>query len=51
MTKQQRVAELRAMAADYRAIARKSNDGEKAAGTFELAAKLEQQARDIEQGK
>jgi hypothetical protein len=49
MTKQQRVAELRAMAAEYRASARQSNDEEKAPGIFELAAKLEKQARDMEQ--
>jgi hypothetical protein len=43
------IPELRAKAAKYRALARQSNDDEAAQGIFELAAELEQQARDIEQ--
>jgi hypothetical protein len=50
MTKKQRIAELRAEASKYRAMARQSNDEETAHGIFALAGQLEQQARDIEQG-
>jgi hypothetical protein len=49
MIKKQRIAELRAEAAKYRAVARQSNDEETAPGIFRLAAQLEQQARDMEQ--
>jgi hypothetical protein len=45
-----RVKELRDEAAKYRAIARRTNDDETANRVFKLAAELEQQARDIEQG-
>jgi hypothetical protein len=45
-------AELRDKASKYRALARLlSNDDEAAHGIFELAAELEQQARDIEQAE
>jgi hypothetical protein len=43
--------ELRDKAAKYRAMARQSNDDETANAIFQLAAELEQQARDIEQEK
>jgi hypothetical protein len=49
MTEKQRIAELRAEAAKYRAMARQSDDDETAHGIFALAAQIEQQARDIEQ--
>jgi hypothetical protein len=49
MSKKQRVAELRAKAAQYRAIARQSDDEDTAHGIFRLAAQLEQQARDLDQ--
>jgi hypothetical protein len=51
MSKKQRVAELRAQAAQNRAIARQSNDEEEAHRIFKLAAKLERQARDMDQKK
>ena len=51
MSKKQKAAELRAKAAKYRTDARQSDDQEAAYGIFQLAAKLEQQARDIEQDK
>jgi hypothetical protein len=51
MSKKQRVAELRSKAAQNRAIARQSNDEEEAHRIFELAAKLEQQALDMDQKK
>jgi hypothetical protein len=49
MSKKQDIAELRAQAAKCRATARQSNDDEEDCRIFLLAAKLEQQARDIEQ--
>jgi hypothetical protein len=51
MNKLQRIAELRAKAAKYRAMARQSNDDETAHGIFKLAAELEQQACDMDQKK
>jgi hypothetical protein len=47
-SKIERVAELRDKASKYRALARQSNDDKAAQGIFELAAELEQQARDME---
>jgi hypothetical protein len=49
--KEQEAAELRAKAAEYRVLARQSNDSEAAAEIFARAAELELQARDINQGK
>jgi hypothetical protein len=51
MNKKHRVAELRAKAAEYRALARQSNDEEAAHEIFQRAAELEQQARDMDQKK
>jgi F420-dependent methylenetetrahydromethanopterin dehydrogenase len=45
------IPELRAKAAEYRALARQTADDESAHEIFSLAAELEQQARDIEQNK
>jgi hypothetical protein len=43
--------ELKAKAAKYRALARKTNDDETANRIFKLAAELEQQARELERGE
>jgi hypothetical protein len=51
MSKKQDVAGLRAKAARYRAMARQSDDDATAHEIFTLAAELEQQARNIEQGE
>jgi hypothetical protein len=51
MSKEQKVAELRAKAAEYRVLARHSNDSKAAPEIFVGAAELEQQARDIELGE
>jgi hypothetical protein len=51
MSREQEAAELRAKAAEYRVLARLSNDSEAAAEIFARAAELELQARDINQGK
>jgi hypothetical protein len=51
MDQKQRVAELRAKAAEHRVVARHSSDEETATEIFRLAAELERQARKIEQKK
>jgi hypothetical protein len=51
MSKEQEAAELRAMAAKYRVLARQSNDSAAAVEIFVRAAELEEQARDIVRGK
>jgi hypothetical protein len=43
--------ELKDKAAKYRAMARQSTDDEIANQIFKLAAELEQQAREIDEGK
>jgi hypothetical protein len=50
MSKKQSVAELRAKAAKYRAIARQTVNHETAREISLLAAQFELQARDIEEG-
>ena len=50
-SKNERVAVLRAKAAKYRSMGRQRTDDKAAHEAFTLAAELEQQARDIEQGK
>jgi hypothetical protein len=49
MSKKQDIAALKAKAAKCRATARQSDDMDEAHRTFKLAAKLEKQARDMEQ--
>jgi len=51
MSEKQKAAELRAKAAKYRVLARRSNDEATAHEIFALAAELEQQARDTEQAE
>jgi hypothetical protein len=51
MDKGNTIAELRAKAAKYRALGRQSADDKTAHEAFALAAKLEQQARDEEEGQ
>jgi hypothetical protein len=51
MAKKQDAAALRAEATKCRIVARRLNDSDAASNMFVLAAKLEQQARDIEQKK
>ena len=51
MSKEQEVAELRARAAKYRAVARAANDDVTAYEIFTLAAQLEQRARDLDNGE
>jgi hypothetical protein len=48
-SKTELIAELRDKASKYRAHARRLNDDEAAHRIFQLAADLEQQARDMEQ--
>jgi hypothetical protein len=48
MSNEQKLAEVKAKAARYRALARNSNDDLTAHDIFALAAELEQQARGLE---
>jgi hypothetical protein len=51
MSKEQEAIRLRAKAAKYRALGRLSNDDTTAHEILSLAAQLEQQARDLKNGK
>jgi len=51
VSKEKEAAQLRAKAANYRTIARASNDDATANAGFKLAANLEERARDLERTK